>query len=334
MGKKYKVVKLSKILGSAVTTWQREELAKVDAELIEISDGNKSELVETIKDAHIILSGMAPRWIIEAAPKCMAIITGNVGFDGIDVVAATENNILVVNNPSFEWCVEEVSNHALTLLLACAKKVKMLDRLVSQGRWTEAKQAQTPMGSVYGQTLGIIGCGAIGRMVARKARCFGLNVIGYDPYMPESYVARENGISLMRLGLTLKADYVSLHPDLNEKSFHLIDDGAFEHMKSSAYLINTSRGKVVDEAALIRALTEKRIAGAGLDVFEDEPLSKDSPLTTMENVIVLPHSSSYSDESFKKPPINTIREACRILTGKLPLNAVNKPVSPRAELVN
>ena len=90
-----------------------------------------------------------------------------------------------MNNPSFEWCVEEVSNHAITLLLDCAKKVKILDRLVSQGRWAEAKQAQNPMGSIYGQTLGIIGCGAIGRMVARKAKCFGLNVIGYDPYMPE-----------------------------------------------------------------------------------------------------------------------------------------------------
>ena len=167
---------------------------------------------------------------------------------------ATENNILVVNNPSFEWCVEEVSNHAIALLLACAKKMKILDSLVSQGRWTEAKKAQNLMGSIYGQTLGIVGCGAIGRMVARKAKCFGLNVIGYDPYIAQVYLAKENGITLMSLEEVLKADYVSLHPDLNETSLHMINEKAFAQMKPSAYLINTSRGKVVDEAALMKAL--------------------------------------------------------------------------------
>jgi len=166
---------------------------------------------------------------------------------------------------------------ALTLLLALAKKVKILDKLVSQGRWSEAKKAQSPMGSIYGQTLGIVGCGAIGRMVARKAKCFGLNVIGYDPYIAQIYLAKENGITLMSLEDVLKADYISLHPDLNETSLHMINDKAFAQMKPSAYLINTSRGKVVDEAALVKALEEKRIAGAGLDVFENEPLSKDSP---------------------------------------------------------
>ena len=332
MSKKYKVVKLSRLIGTPVSLWQAEELAKVDAELVEISDVNKDAVIAAVKDADIILTGAASRLIIEEAPKCLAIITGNVGFDNIDVAAASENNILVVNNPSFEWCVEEVSNHAITLMLACAKKIKMLDHMACQGKWAEAKDAQKPMGSIYGQTLGIIGCGAIGRMVARKAKCFGMNVIGYDPYISQKYLIKENGITQMRLGLTLKADYVSLHPDLNETSLHMIDKGAFDHMKPSAYLINTSRGKVVDEAELIKALQEKRIAGAGLDVFENEPLSKDSPLTKMDNVIVLPHSASYSDDAFKLPPVVTIKEASRILSGVLPLNAVNKSVKPRAAL--
>ena len=333
MSKKYKVVKISRTVGSPNAQWQTEELAKVDAELVEVTDVNKDEMMKAIKDADIILTGSAPRWMIEAAQKCVAIITGNVGFDAIDVAAATENNIFVVNNPSFEWCVEEVSNHAITLLLACAKRIKMLDKMACQGRWAEAKEAEKPMGSIYGQTLGIIGCGAIGRMVARKARCFGMNVIGYDPYISQKYLIKENGITQMRLGLTLKADYVSLHPDLNETSFHLIDKGAFDHMKPSAYLINTSRGRVVDEAELIKALEEKRIAGAGLDVFENEPLSKDSPLTRMDNVICLPHTASYSDYSFTLPPVVTVREASRIFSGKLPLNAVNKSVKPRVQLV-
>jgi len=343
MSKKYKVVKVSKEVGSnsraigpSMTSREADEFAKFDADLVEVADTNKNEVIAALKDADIILFGGVPipAWMMDAAPKCLAIMAQTVGYDPIDVKAATERNILVVNNPSFEWCVEEVSNHAMTLLLACAKKVKILDRLVSQGRWAEAKKAQGPMGSIYGQTLGIIGCGAIGRMVARKARCFGLNVIGYDPYISERYLAKENGINLMRLGLTLKgADYVSVHADLNEKSFHMIDEGAFQHMKPTAYLINTARGKIVDEVALVKALEEKRIAGAGLDVFETEPLPKDSPLTKMDNVIMLSHSASYSDYAFSIAPISIAQEAGRILSGKWPNNPVNKTVKPRVELV-
>jgi len=199
-------------------------------------------------------------------------------YDAIDVKTATENNILVVNHPSFEWCIEEVSNQAMTLLLACAKKMKILDKLVSEGKWAEAKKAQAPMGSIYGQTLGIVGCGAIGRMMARKAQAFGMKVIGYDPYIMHPYLAKENGIRLTSLSEILKADYVSLHPDLNETSLHMIDDKAFTQMNPGSYLINTSRGKIVDEPALIRALQTGKIAGAGLDVFEAEPLPADSPL--------------------------------------------------------
>ena len=168
--------------------------------------------------------------------------------------AATENNILVVNNPSWEWCIEEVSNHAIALMLGCAKKMKQLDLLVAQGRWADAKKEQNPMGSIYNQTLGIIGCGAIGRMVARKAKVFGLNIIGYDPYIMHPWLAKENGINLVSFEEVLKADYVTLHPDLNETSFHMMNDKAFAQMKPSAYIINTSRGKVIDEVALVKAL--------------------------------------------------------------------------------
>ena len=292
-------------------------------------------MISAAKDADVILLGSVPvaRWIIEAAPKCIAVMCQSVGYDLIDVKAATENNILVVNNPSFEWCIEEVSNHAITLLLDCAKKVMMLDAMVRQGRWAEAKKAQPWMGSIYGQTLGIIGCGAIGRMVARKAQVFGLKVSGYDPYIQHPYLAKENGITLTTLDEVLKSDFVSLHPDLNDTSFHIMNDKAFAQMKPGAYLINTSRGKVVDEVALVKALTEKRIAGAGLDVFETEPLAKESPLMKMDNVVLLPHSASYSTPAFDLAPINIALEVARVLTGKMPKNVVNKSVTPRVKLV-
>jgi D-3-phosphoglycerate dehydrogenase len=270
--------------------------------------------------------------MMEAAPKCLAVMCESVGYDSIDVKAASDNNILVVNHPSFAWCVEEVSNHALALMLACAKKMKQLDLLVSQGRWADAKKEQNPMGSIYNQTLGVIGCGAIGRMVARKAKVFGLNIIGYDPYIMHPWLAKENGIKLVSFEEVVKADYITLHPDLNETSFHIMNDKAFAQMKPSAYVINTSRGKVIDEVALVKALQEKKIAGAGLDVFETEPLPKDSPLTKMDNVIMLPHSASYSNYAFSLMPIDVAKEAARILSGKWPLNPVNKEIRSRITL--
>jgi D-3-phosphoglycerate dehydrogenase len=318
-----------------MTSRETDEFVKVGAELVEVADSDKAGLAAALKEADILLYGGVPitRAIMEAAPKCIAVLFQTVGYDAIDLKAATDNNILVVNNPSFEWCVEEVSNHALTLLLALAKKVKTLDKLVAQGRWSEAKKAQNPMGAIYGQTLGIVGCGAIGRMVARKAKCFGLNIIGYDPYIAQVYLAKENGITLTSLEEVLKADYVTLHPDLNETSLHMINDKAFAQMKPSAYLINTSRGKVVDEAALVKALQEGKIAGAGLDVFEDEPLPKESPLTKMDNVIMLSHSASYSNYAFSIAPVSIAKEAGRIISGKWPRNPVNKDVKPRVALV-
>jgi lactate dehydrogenase-like 2-hydroxyacid dehydrogenase len=154
MAKKYKVLKVMKvgsiIVGPGAATRENEEFAKVNAELVEIYDTNKNDVISAAKDADVILLGSVPvaRWIIEAAPKCIAVMCQSVGYDLIDVKAATENNILVVNNPSFEWCIEEVSNHAITLLLDCAKKVMMLDAMVRQGRWAEAKKAQPWMGSM------------------------------------------------------------------------------------------------------------------------------------------------------------------------------------------
>jgi D-3-phosphoglycerate dehydrogenase / 2-oxoglutarate reductase len=342
MANKYKILKVSKMVGSgslavgpSMSKLEADEFAKVNAELVEVADTDKAALEAALKDADILLYGGVPitDYILKAAPKAIAVLFQTVGYDAIDMKIANDNNILVVNNPSWEWCVEEVSNHAMTLMLACAKKIKILDKLVAQGRWPDAKRAQNPMGSIYGQTLGIVGCGAIGRMVARKAKVFGLNIIGYDPYIYHPYLVKESGIKLTTLEEVLTADYVTLHPDLNETSFHMMNEKAFAQMKPSAYVINTSRGKVIDEVALVKALEEKKIAGAGLDVFETEPLPKDSPLNKMDNVILFSHSASYSTYAFSIAPISIAKEAGRILSGKWPLNPVNKDITPRVKLI-
>jgi len=341
MSLKYKLLKIvrevgstTKAVGPSMTKLEADEFSKYDIEVVEVADTDKNALTAALKGADMMLYGGVPitSWMMEEAPKCVAILAQTVGYDPIDVKNATAHNILVVNNPSFEWCVEEVSNHAMTLLLACAKKVKILDSLVRQGQWAEAKKVQKPMGSIYGQTLGIVGCGAIGRMTARKAQAFGLKVFGYDPYV-EKWLAKENGITLMNLTELIKqSDYVSAHPDLNDTSFHMMGEKEFRQMKRSAYFINTSRGKIVDEPALIKALEEKWIAGAGLDVYENEPVTKDNSLIKFDNVIMLSHSASYSDLAFSIAPVKIAQEAGRIVSGKWPNNPVDKTVKPRVKL--
>ena len=203
---------------------------------------------------------------------------------------------------------------------------------LKHGRWIEAKQAQSPMGPVYGQTCGIIGCGNIGRATARKAHCFGLKVQGYDPYVDRS-LAEESGITLVDMPELLKqSDYVLVHTSLTKETRHLIGEKQFRMMKPSAYFINTARGAVVDEPALIRALQEKWIAGAGLDVFEQEPIAPDNPLLKMDNVIVFPHSASYSDAAFIRLRHSVGQEAARVLSGKWPRNVVNKACRPKYDL--
>ena len=308
------------------------ELAKANAELVSADCATEDEIIEATKDADAIITWAAKitRKVMEALPKCKVIVRYGVGFDTIDVDAATDNGIIVANVPDFCW--EEVSNHAITLLLACAKKLVFLNNYTKQGRWAESKRAQVPMGSIYGQTLGIIGCGNIGRITARKAQCFGLKILGYDPYVDKS-LAKESGITLVSLPELLKeSDFVSVHTLLNKETWHLIGEGEFKQMKPTAYFINTSRGSVVDEPALIKALQEKWLAGAALDVFEKEPVDSDNPLLKMDNVVVTPHSASYSDVAFKRLRTSVGEEAARVLSGRWPKNVVNKTVKPKVNL--
>jgi D-3-phosphoglycerate dehydrogenase len=295
----------------------------------------EDELITTAKDADAILGGgpLFTRQVMEALPKCRAIVTYSVGFDGMDIDAATDNGILVVNNPSRVWCVEEVSNHAIALLLICAKRLTLLNDLTKKGRWTDTRRVLPPMGSIFGQTLGIIGCGDIGRMTAKKAQCFGLRVLGNDPYVDQSLV-NEYGITLMSLPRVLKeSDFVSVHTPLDKQTWHLIGEEEFKQMKPTAYLINTARGAIIDEAALIKALQEKRIAGAGLDVFEKEPIDPGNPLLKMDNVVTIPHTASFSDEALEVQPINPAQEVARVLSGLWPQNPINKTVKPKVHLV-
>jgi len=332
---KYKVIRVGPYANRMPTGEAAKELAKADVELIGVTCNTEDELITGAEDADILLFAGAQitRRVLESLPKLQAVIFGSVGYDQIDADAATANGVIVVNNPAFQWCVEEVSNQAITLLLACAKKLAFLNDGTKQGRWAKCKRAQAPMVSIHGQTLGLVGCGSIGRMTGRKAQCFSLKLLGYDPYLDKSMV-KEYGITLVSLPELLKeSDFVSVHTPLNKETRHLIGEKEFKQMKPTAYIINTARGPIVDEPALIKALQEKWIAGAGLDVFEKEPVDPDNPLLKMDNVVVTPHSASYSDVAFSLPAKIVLQETVRVLSGRWPKNMVNKSVKPKVNLV-
>jgi phosphoglycerate dehydrogenase-like enzyme len=236
--------------------------------------------------------------------------------------AASRNGIYVVNVPDF--CGEEVSNHVIMFILAYAKKLTTMDNLLKNGRWQQAKMVTEPMRSIHGETLGIIGCGNLGRWVAQKAKAFNMRIVGYDKYTQRDVIEKA-GIEFVSLDELLQmSDYITLNVTYTEETHHMINKAALAKMKSNCVLINCSRGSVVDEVALIEALRSGVIEGACLDVFESEPIESHNPLLKMERVLLTPHNASYSDVSFVRLKQSVIQEALRIKDGLLPKNLVNK----------
>ncbi len=336
---RYKIVSMGRFGGNSTDVEVRElQKAGVDAEVVSGRYGmSEAEFLAIGTDADVVLGGgrLLNPGVLKTMSKLRAIITYSVGFDGVDVAAATAAGVVVANNPAANWCLEEVSNQAIALLLDCAKKTALLNDMIKHGRWGDTRRLLLGLPPINGQTLGIVGCGAIGRMTARKAQAFGLITIGFDPYLTPAML-EGSGIKLVSsvTDLLAQSDFVSLHSPLSKDTSHMMGDAEFRLMKPTAYIINTARGGIVDEAALVRALQEKRIAGAGLDVFEKEPVDPASPLLAMENVVMTPHSAAYSTASVAAMGVNPTQEAARVLSGKWPKGAVNRAtVKPRFPLV-
>lgn len=329
MEKKFKVVRIDNNGASAVMIEEQKELEMVDAVLEGYDCVTDEEIIKAAKDADVIITieAIISRNIMENLPKLKAVIRYGVGYDTVDLEAATDNNIMVVNIPDFCW--EEVSNHVMMFILVHSKKMIMMNKMVKAGQWGEAKKALAPMAAIHGETLGIIGCGRIGRTVAEKAKSFNMNIIGYDKYLPND-IAEKAGITLVSLEELLKnSDYITVHTALTPETKHMISVDQFNMMKSTAIIINTSRGPVIDENAMIKALQEKVIAGAGLDVFEQEPIDPTNPLLKIESAITLPHSASYSDAAFSRLRTSVGKEAARIARGEVPKSLLNKEVTPK-----
>ena len=286
---------------------------------------DEEEIITRMRDADAIVTTFSPMTlgVMSALEGLKVVVRTGVGYDVIDVPAATELGVIVVNIPDI-W-IREVANHALALLLAWNRKVIASDRQVRSGVWSGGVPGDRT-GSLHGETVGIVGLGNIGRAFARRVAALETTVIACDPYVDDKHFVAL-GVERVALdALAERSDYVSVHTLLNAETRHLIGEKFFRRMKPTAILINTSRGPVVDEGALARALEERRLAGAALDVWEQEPVAADNPLLRMDNVIATPHAAYFSSAAVAQVPRRCGQEVARVLTGQRPLNVVNPEV--------
>jgi D-3-phosphoglycerate dehydrogenase len=301
---------------------EKAVLAEIGAELVVNDYINEGEAIAGLAGADGVLVNMFPmtRKVIEALGRCRVLSRYGVGFDNVDVAAATAKGIWVARVP--DYSIEDVSDQALALLLGCVRGVAYKDRGVRAGRWNMHKEVQTRR--ITGRTLGLVGYGAIARCLHRKTAGFGLaRVLAYDPYVDAAAI-RKAGAEPVDLDTLLRdSDYVSVHVPLGPETRGMIGERQLGLMKPVAILVNTSRGPVVDERALVTALAAQRIAGAGLDVFETEPLDAVSPLRTLENVVLSDHAGWYSEESVPELKTKAARNVAAVLAGGKPAYPVN-----------
>ncbi len=282
------------------------------------------ELIARARDADALVSTFTPvtRGVMQALEGLQVVVRTGVGYDVIDVPAATELGVIIVNIPDL-W-IREVANHALGLLLAWNRKLLVLDRQVRAGVWSGGVPGGA--GSLHGETVGVVGLGNIGSAFAKRAAALEMKVIACDPYVDDRRFAALGVERVTLEALAERSDYVSVHTLLNAETRHLIGESFFKRMKPTAILINTSRGPVVDEQALLRALQDKRLAGAALDVWEEEPIAAEHPLLALDNVIATPHAAYFSTAAVAAVPRRCGEEIARVLGGQRPLNVVNPEV--------
>lgn len=291
--------------------------------------GSPPELLAALRDADAALCSSEPytREVLANAPRLKVVLRYGIGVDTIDLDAATDCGVMVANFPDF--CIDEVANHALVLLLACAKRIVRMDRHLRNQGWDDARSLMHDMGQVHHETLGLVGFGNIARALAKRGQVLGMRMLAYDPYVKPELFA-EAGVRCVDLDtLARESDYVSLHVPATPETRGMIDARFLALMKPNAYLLNTSRGAIVNEADLIAALQEQRIAGAGLDVFATEPLAPGNPLLGMDQVVLTPHTASYADATFASLRCRVAKSALAVVRGGLPEFVANPKVLGR-----
>jgi len=289
-------------------------LKRVDPELRIAKSTSADDILGVAREADAVLVTYAklPGELLKELKRCRVVGRFGLGVDNIDLLAAARLGITVTYVP--DYCLREVSDHAMALLLALARKIAFSDRLVQSGCWEVPPIV--PLRRLEGQVLGLVGFGNIPRALAPKAQAFGLKVVTHDPYVPAD-VVRALGVENTSFeDLLSRADFVSVHAPLLPATRGLMNAAAFARMKKGAFLVNTARGPLVDEAALVAALDSGHLAGAALDVVTTEPLPRDSPLLGRDNVILTPHTAFYSVEALEELQTKCASDVARVLSGE------------------
>ena len=313
-------------------SYENESLSPIGAEIVELPANSDEEFIEMAKDAQAVIARgrMINADIIAGLENCKVIGCGSVGTDRVDVEAATRHGIPVTYVP--DVFIEEVADHTMALLLGAHRHLYEMRSWIRAGRWAEGHPHMRNFPRLYGQTLGLIAFGNVGRAVARRGQAFGLRVIAHDPYVAETEMTNA-GVEPVGLNdLLARSDFVSNHGPLNEETHHIMGKEQFKAMKPSAMFINAGRGPSQDEAALIDALQQGEIAGAGLDVFEMEPADPENPLFQMDNVIVTPHIASATSRMMPETRRRLGQEIALVLQGRWPRSAVNPQTLQNSDL--
>lgn len=313
---------------------EREALDPIGAEIVEVPAKTEEEFVAAARDADAVIARnrRITATIIKGLQRCRVIGLGSVGADTVDVDAATEAGIVVTNVP--DVFIDEVADHTMAMFLAAHRRLRLMHQLTVDGKWAEGRPSFASIPRLYGQTIGLISFGNVAKAVARRCHAFGLRVLAYDPYLGElemTAVGVEPITSLPEL--CQRSDFVSMHAPLNAETRHLMSERQFRAMKTTAIFINNGRGPTVDEKALIEALRQGWIAGAALDVFEQEPVDPANPLLRMGNVLVTPHIASATARMAPETRRRLGREIATVLQGRWPRSAVNPAVLPRTSLI-
>lgn len=303
---------------------EQEVLARGGFKLTAHQARSEDELIAACAGADAVINQYAQLTarVIHSLDRCRIISRYGIGLNTIDVPAATELGIYVGNVP--DGSIEEVSDHAIALLLSVVRGLGKFDRALRAGKWDYT--VVKPLYRVRGRTLGLLSFGNIAQKVATKMAAFGVRIIAHDPFADRQR-ARELGVELVDLdALCRQSDYLSIHVPLTAETHHMLSTAQLALMKPTAIVVNTARGPVVDERALVAALAEGRLAGAGLDVFEEEPIGRGHPLLTMDNVVLSSHAAWYSEDSEREIRTKTAQNVVDVLQGRPPTYLANPAV--------
>jgi len=295
-------------------------LGKLDPEIWMAKSTSADDILAVAHDADavIVCYAQITADILAGLTRCKVIGRTGLGVDNIDVPAAAARGITVTYVP--DYCLAEVSDHAMALLLALARKIPFANKVVQSGRWE--LPPIVPLKRLEGQVLGLVGFGNIPHALAPKAKAFGLQVITHDPYVSEGVLASAGVAGVSFDDLLARSDFISVHAPLVPATRGLMNAAAFAKMKKGALIVNTARGPLIDEPALIAALDSGHLGGAALDVVTTEPLPKDSPMRGRDNVILTPHTAFYSVEALEELQTKCASDVARVLSGEAPVYPV------------